>query len=109
MFALHCRASGIKLVPEFKFHPERQWKADFLIVTPDTGRFSQILVEIDGGGRLAVIGKDGKPYAVGRHAQINDYEKMAEATLLGFRVFRFTPKQVQSGYAIRVIEKAVYG
>jgi very-short-patch-repair endonuclease len=99
LFALHARAAGIKLVPEFEFHPTRKWRADFAF--PD----KHLLIEIDGGNRKACIGKDGKAYAVGRHTKDADMGKLNEAALLGYFVLRFTPKMVKSGEALQVLER----
>ncbi len=97
---LHMRVDKIGFTPEYKFHPDRQWRFDFALA-------KGIAVEVDGGARMAVIGRDGKPYAVGRHAQEGDYEKLNAAALLGWRVLRFTPAQVESGYAIKTIKTAL--
>jgi len=95
--ALHLRAEGIPFKEEYAFHPLRKWRADFRI-EPD------VLVEVDGGNRMAAI-VNGKPTAVGRHTGDKDYEKINEAAILGYRVLRFSPAQVKSGYAIDVIKR----
>ena len=63
---------------EFKFHPERKWKADFAIPS------RMLLIEIDGGA-----------FSAGRHTRgmgfINDMEKLNAAACLGYRVLRFIP------------------
>ena len=93
-FALHCRAAGIKVEREFKFHPVRKWKADFAIPS------RMILIEIEG------ITRQGD----GRHQTFKGYsddcEKYSHAALLGYRVFRFTTAMVKSGDAISMIEAA---
>jgi len=96
-FALQCRAMGVHMIREHRFHPDRMWRADFC----NTSRM--IIVEIDGGNRMATIGRDGKAYAIGRHTQEDDYAKLNEAALLGYRIFRFTAKMVTSGYAITMM------
>jgi very-short-patch-repair endonuclease len=95
--ALHLRAEGIPFKEEFPFYPSRKWRADFKI-DPD------ILVEVDGGNRMAAM-VNGRPVAVGRHTGDADYEKLNAAALKGYRVLRFSPAQVQSGYAIDLIKK----
>jgi len=97
LFALQCRAMGVHMEREVKFHPDRMWRADFC------NRSRQIIVEIDGGNRMATIGKDGKAYAIGRHTQDDDYAKLNAAALLGYRIFRFTAKMVKSGEAITMM------
>jgi len=71
---------GPKLEEEFRFHPVRKWRADF--VHHDT----MTLIEIE-GGRFG-----------GRHVRPEgfaaDAEKYLEATLLGYRVVRLCDKQL---------------
>lgn len=102
---LHMRTSeAMKLVPveqEYRFHPERRWRFDFAL--PE----KMIAIEIDGGNRLAVVSRGGRAVAVGRHTADADYEKLCEAAILGWRILRFTPAQVKSGYAIGAIERAL--
>jgi len=78
-------------VTQFKFHPEREFKADFC--WPDIG----LIVEIDGGGHMG-----------GRHnreaGRTRDCQRDAEATLLGFTVYRCTSSLVRSGKAIKTTE-----
>lgn len=92
--ARDLRALKINFEQEYKFHPERNWRADFLI----TG--TKILVEVEGG-----------IWSGGRHTRgkgfTADCEKYAEATLLGYIVVRFTSSQVKSGYAIQAIERLI--
>ena len=81
-------------VQQFRFHPTRRWRADFCF--PD----AMLLVEVDGA-----------TWARGRHTRGRGYEGDAEkgnaAQLLGWRVFRFTRNQIESGYAVNTIEKAL--
>lgn len=102
---LHMHTSellaGADLEQEYRFHPERRWRFDFAIPS------IKLAMEIDGGNRIAVVSRGGKAVAVGRHTADADYEKLCEAAILGWRVLRFTPAQVKSGYAIGAIERAV--
>lgn len=92
--ARDLRALNINFEQEYKFHAERNWRADFLI----TG--TKILIEVEGG-----------IWSGGRHTRgkgfTADCEKYAEATLLGYTVVRFTSGQVKSGYAIQAIERLI--
>lgn len=92
LLATQLKALKIEFKREFKFHPERKWKADFLI----TGK--QILVEVEGGIWSGGRHTRGKGYT-------SDCEKYAEAMVLGLAVLRFTTQQVMSGYAINSIER----
>lgn len=81
---LALRALGIAPeMDEYRFHPQRQWRFD--LAWPSL----MIAVEIDGGEWLSRGGR-----AVGRHAHAADYEKLNEATIMGWRILRFTGSQV---------------
>ncbi|MEQ1277327.1 DUF559 domain-containing protein [Acinetobacter soli] len=94
--ATHLRGCKINFEQEYKFHPDRNWRADFWI----TG--SKILVEVEGG-----------IWSGGRHTRgkgfIADMEKYNAAAILGFKVLRFDTQQVKSGLAIKQIENLVNG
>lgn len=109
LLAEQLRQAGIPFEAEYRFHPERRWKADFAIV----GKFqfyvthqirhtgmARLLIEVDGGG-----------YIRGRHSTgtgiEGDCEKQSAAAILGFRVLRVTPKQVDDGRALAWIRAAL--
>ncbi|MCG9515148.1 endonuclease domain-containing protein [Acinetobacter pittii] len=92
--ATHLRACKIDFEQEYKFHPKRKWRADFLI----TGK--KILVEVEGGIWSGGRHTRGKGY-------IGDMEKYNEAAMMGFTVLRFSTEQVKSGVAIKQIEQLV--
>lgn len=73
-------------VREWRFHPLRKWRFDFAWPT------QKVAVEVEGG-----------IYSNGRHTRGSAFEADAEkyntAALMGWRVFRFGPKAVQSGRA----------
>ncbi|WP_034684592.1 DUF559 domain-containing protein [Acinetobacter sp. 1294596] len=90
--ASDLKALRISFEQEYKFHPKRQWRADFHI----TG--TKILVEVEGG-----------IWTGGRHTRgkgfIHDIEKYNAATVLGYQILRFSTEQVKSGLAVRQIER----
>ncbi|MBJ9984455.1 DUF559 domain-containing protein [Acinetobacter sp. S40] len=94
--ARHLKVLKIGFEQEYKFHPERNWRADFLI----TG--TNILIEVEGG-----------IWSGGRHTRakgyLGDMEKYNAAAVLGFKVLRFSTQQVKSGLAIKQIEDLVRG
>ena len=96
ILARDLRALKIGFEQEYKFHAERNWRADFLI----TG--TKILVEVEGG-----------IWSGGRHTRgkgfIADMEKYNAAAVMGFKVLRFSTEQVKSGLAIKQIENLVRG
>jgi very-short-patch-repair endonuclease len=97
MLAIHCRAFN-KPIPEteFRFDPKRRWRFDYAFPS------LKIAVEQEGG-----------IWSGGRHTRgagyIKDLEKYNTATKAGWRVFRFTPQQIQSGDAFNFIEDLLHG
>ncbi|HFG6966567.1 TPA: DUF559 domain-containing protein [Acinetobacter baumannii] len=94
VLATHLRACKIGFEQEYKFHPKRKWRADFLI----TG--TKILVEVEGGIWSGGRHTRGKGY-------LGDMEKYNEAAAMGYTVLRFSTEQVKSGLAVQKIEKMV--
>ncbi len=84
-------AQGPPLEREFRFHPERKWRADF--AHPG----SRTLIEVEGG----IFLKGG-----GRHSRgtgyANDAEKYLEAALHGWTVLRLTERQLEIGFIERI-------
>jgi very-short-patch-repair endonuclease len=97
LLAEQLRQAGIDYHREFQFHPSRKWRADFTIEPILAVR---ILVEIDGGAFVA-----------GRHSRglgvEKDAEKQSAAAILGYRVIRCTPAQVDDGRALAWIKAAL--
>lgn len=81
-------------VREHRFHPVRRWRFDF--AWPDV----KLAVEVEGG-----------VYTRGRHVRPSgfeaDTEKYNEATLLGWKLLRFTSKTINSGAALGKILEAL--
>ncbi|WP_407580990.1 DUF559 domain-containing protein [Acinetobacter pittii] len=90
----HLKSHKIGFEKEYKFHPTRKWRADFLI----TG--TKILIEVEGGIWSGGRHTRGKGY-------LGDLEKYNEAAMMGFTVLRFSTEQVKSGVAIKQIEQLV--
>ncbi|MFA3363622.1 endonuclease domain-containing protein [Acinetobacter baumannii] len=90
----HLKSHKIGFEQEYKFHPERKWRADFLI----TG--TKILIEVEGGIWSGGRHTRGKGY-------IGDMEKYNSAAMMGFTVLRFSTEQVKAGVAIKQIEQLV--
>jgi very-short-patch-repair endonuclease len=86
LLAKHLRE--LELCPEFEytFARGRRWRFDIALEDQHIG------IEIEGGA-----------WTRGRHTRgagfIADLEKYNNATMLGWRVLRFTPQQVLSGAA----------
>ena len=95
--AAQLQAAGIPYEREYRFAPPRRWRADFWI---SQGLEYDLLVEIDGGAFIA-----------GRHSRGTgveaDCEKMSAAAILGYRVLRMTPRQVEDGRGLSWVRQAL--
>ena len=99
LLSVQLEQAGIPFEREYRFAPPRRWRADFLIWHPERSVLG-CLIEIDGGG-----------YVAGRHSRgagmEKDAEKQSAAAILGYRVIRVTPAQVNDGRALRWIRQAL--
>lgn len=81
-------------VLEYRFCEGRRWRADFCWPK------KKLIVEFEGA-----------VFTQGRHTRgrgfENDCTKYNTATLLGYRVLRFTARHVKSGQAIQMIAQAL--
>ena len=81
---------------EWRFSPPRRWRFDFAWVN-----------------RLVAVEVEGGAYVNGRHTRGAGFEqdlvKYNMAALAGWRVLRFTPRQIESGWAVDVIQSALHG
>jgi hypothetical protein len=94
---LQIQAVGLpKPEHEFRFHPTRRWRFDMAWAMG----FFAIAVEIDGGS--FVNGRHNRPVGFAK-----DLEKLNAATEMGWRVFRFTPAMVKSGYAVKLLQRVL--
>jgi hypothetical protein len=75
---------------EWQFHPTRRWRFDWAFTRP----FRKVAVEVDGGQYLVREGKRGTSIG-GRHNTDADREKCNQAAALGWRVLRFSVKQLE--------------
>lgn len=86
LLASHLRALGIPFEPQYRWHPERKFRADFALLAP------RILVEVEGG---VFIG--------GRHTRGLGFEADCRKHLMaaerGWRVLRVTPRMIRDGTA----------
>lgn len=84
-------AEGPPLQREFRFHEKRKWRADFAYLP------GRVLIEIEGG--IWVNGRHNR--AAGFNA---DLEKYLEASLAGWRVFRFGADQITMENVRRLLD-----
>ena len=95
LLCIQLAQAGIPgVVSEFRFHPKRRWRCDCAI--PDR----KLAVEIEGG-----------IWTNGRHTRgsgfVKDLEKYNELAVRGWRLLRVTPKQVKTGDACELVERAL--
>lgn len=80
--------------PQYVFHSTRKWRLDFAWPA------AMVAAEVHGG-----------TWTRGRHVRgggfQKDREKMNEAQLLGWLVLEFTDRDVRTGEAVSVIERAL--
>ena len=121
--AFQLRAVGIPFDREVRFAPPRRWRADFQISSTHDPEYlcpncctpwkcnGPHIPEAGYGGAPVLIEVDGGTWVAGRHTTGSgfavDCEKLNEATVLGYRVLRFTPAMVESGQALATIERAL--
>ncbi len=88
------KAYKIEFEQEFRFDPNRKWRADFHLV-----------------GKLILIEVEGGIWSNGRHTRgkgyIADMEKYNSAQKLGYSVYRYSTEQVKSGLAIEEIRRLI--
>lgn len=96
-FLFLCKSFGINgVVSELMFATEvgRKWRFDFAI--PE----SKLAIEIEGG-----------VWITGRHNRasgyLKDMEKYNTATVLGWRILRFTPEQIGKEETYKMIQQCI--
>jgi very-short-patch-repair endonuclease len=91
LLQVHLKELGMATIPEYRFDPERNWHADLACLE------HRILFECDGGQF-----KGGHKRGI---ALEQDYEKQNEAQAQGWRIFRFTNRQILTGAAYDYMKK----
>lgn len=83
--------NGPELKPEFYFCPNRDWRADYLVIG------TMWLIELEGG-----------IWSGGRHTRpkgfIDDVYKYNQAAMLGYRVIRIATGMANADYISQIIE-----
>jgi hypothetical protein len=100
-FLLQCKAHKLpEPIQEYRFAPPRRWRFDFCWVgnARDFGSNNLIAMEIEGGLFIKGGHSRGRSF-------IKNMEKYNQATLLGWRVFRFSPDEIKDGSAIAFMKK----
>lgn len=89
------KRAGVEVpIQEHRFHPVRRWRLDF--AWPD---------------RKFAVECEGATWAGGRHTRgsgfAKDCEKYNTAAVDGWLILRFTKDQIESGWALELIEKVL--
>jgi hypothetical protein len=92
---LLCRAHGLpEPKREVRFHDERLWRFDWAWIP-----------------EFVALEQEGGLWVQGRHSRASGFEadcvKYAEALLLGWVVFRASPKQIQDGTVLSWLQRAL--
>lgn len=96
-FLMQIEMSGLlEPVAEYKFHPVRRWRIDYAV--PDR----RLAFECEGGVWIPGGGRHNRPAGF-----LKDIEKYNSLSLLGWRLFRFTPQMIRNGEALEIYELAI--
>lgn len=77
------RRLGLTLVQEYRFNPDRKWRADWALFGKHNGKEVKILIEYEG-----IFSAKSRHTTVGGYSK--DSEKYNSAQALGWIVLRFT-------------------
>lgn len=94
VLARHLQVHGLKYVREFKFNPQRNYRADFYL------KEFNLLVEVEGGTK-------SKSRHTTHGGYSKDLMKYNSAQILGYSRLSFTTEQVNSGLALQTIKKFI--
>ena len=83
--------NGPDLLREYRFHPVRKWKFDFVHVKSSTA------IEVNGG--LWIKSGHSTGSGIGR-----DYEKANAAILCGYQLFQLSSDMLNARYVLDIIE-----
>jgi hypothetical protein len=88
LMAKHLKELGLKFCRHYRFYSKRKWEFDFALMSDGPS----IAIEVEGG-----------TWGKGRHSYGKGFErdclKYNTATLLGYRVLRFSTQMVEDGSA----------
>lgn len=95
--AQFCRLFGLPVpTAEYRFCPERRWRADYAWVE------QKVILEVEGG-----------VWTRGRHTRgagfLGDLEKYNWATIMGYRLLRVTPQTLRTAATAEMIRLVLKG
>jgi hypothetical protein len=104
LFEKHLRELDIGWQREYLFHPKRKWRFDY-VVGPKLGitKEGQRLFNANHPSRSFAVEIEGAIWSRGRHTRGKGYQadldKYNAATMLGYRVLRFSTADILRGRA----------
>ena len=122
VFAKQLDALEWEYLRQYKFHPDRNWSFDFVILSSDiSGMMADKYTEKELRERakdicfrdwFVLVDIQGGIWSGGAHVRgggyTNDIEKMNAATALGWDVYWFTSDMVEDGSAIQFLIDEVW-
>jgi len=98
LLAKHLEELGHPFQREYRFHPRRKWRFDFILQDRQTFEHYYTAIEIEGG-----------LYSRGRHVRGKGYQadldKYNAAAADGWFVFRFSTQDVLTGRAKKFLQE----
>ena len=115
LLAALLSADGILFEQQFRFSPDRQWKADFLIHHPPSEPCQWDIHPLARTLIVEVVGttgfenpRTGKNHLGGHQTakgMTKDFHRAAEMMLLGYRLLNVTEPMIKDGSAIEYIKR----
>jgi hypothetical protein len=111
LLAVQLEQAGIPFEREYRFAPPRKWRADFALIRASEQWMLDIDIPLAKVPPSVLVEIDGGAFIAGRHSRGTgveaDCEKQSAAAILGYRVIRVTPAQVDDGRALDWIRQAL--
>lgn len=111
LLAVHLAELGLPFKREYKYAPGRRFKADFAVWITQSYSGSPHLRQVRPDLPFCLIEVQGGIYSKQAHGSITgilkDNARLFEAFKAGWPMIRFSPDQVKSGEAKRLIEEVL--
>jgi len=110
VLALELRAAGYEFITQCEYAHPRKLRADFLVYMPNIAEFPRNYLE---GRHRVLVEVQGGVFNGRAHGSIEgvlrDIDRLNEASIHGFHMLRFTPDQIDEGYAMTTIRRYFEG
>ena len=102
---------GIYAVPEYRFHPERKWRFDFILAPLLTNDKITVRAEHAAGYWKLALEVQGGLFTNGRHSRgpalLKEHEKLNAAASLGWRILYTTPDKLCWPETVEMVKEAL--